>query len=160
MHGEVEMNWDAIGAIGEIIGAVAVVVTLVYVAHQIRENSRQLKLVSLTDTFSVLAEAFNPILNNEHNLRVWTTGLEDPSTLEKTDLEAFYLFATRVMAAIETVVEHYELGTIDDERFTNHMNFGRSILASPGGAKWLGEKRYELSSAAKKVLQITDGNSA
>ncbi len=152
------MNWDAVGAIGEITGAVAVVLTLVYVARQIRENSRQLKLISLTDTYSLMAEAFNPILNNEHNLRVWTTGLEDPSGLEKADLETLYLFMTRVMAAIETVVEHYELGVINDERFASHMNFGRSILASPSGAKWLGEKRYELSSSAKSVLQITDGS--
>ncbi len=31
-----EMNWDAIGAIGEILGAAAVVATLVYLAIQIR----------------------------------------------------------------------------------------------------------------------------
>ena len=30
------MNWDAIGAVGEIIGAVAVVVTLVHLSRQIR----------------------------------------------------------------------------------------------------------------------------
>ncbi len=30
------MNWDAIGAIGEILGAAAVVATLVYLAIQIR----------------------------------------------------------------------------------------------------------------------------
>ena len=30
------MNWEAIGALGEMIGAVAVVVSLVYLAVQIR----------------------------------------------------------------------------------------------------------------------------
>ena len=34
------MNWDAIGAIGEIVGATAVVVSLVYLAVQIRQNTR------------------------------------------------------------------------------------------------------------------------
>lgn len=33
------MNWDAIGAIGEIAGAAAVVATLVYLARQIRHNN-------------------------------------------------------------------------------------------------------------------------
>ena len=32
------MNWDAIGAIGEIIGAIAVVSTLFYLAVQIRQR--------------------------------------------------------------------------------------------------------------------------
>ncbi len=34
------MNWDAIGAIGELVGAVAVVATLIYFAQQIRGSSR------------------------------------------------------------------------------------------------------------------------
>ncbi len=33
------MNWDAIGAIGEIVGALAVLATLIYLAVQIRQNS-------------------------------------------------------------------------------------------------------------------------
>ena len=34
------MNWEALGAIGEIVGAVAVVLTLGYVAVQLRQNTR------------------------------------------------------------------------------------------------------------------------
>lgn len=34
------INWNAIGAIGEIIGAIAVVVTLLYLAVQVRQNTR------------------------------------------------------------------------------------------------------------------------
>ena len=33
------MNWEAIGAIGELAGAIGVIVTLVYLAIQIRQNS-------------------------------------------------------------------------------------------------------------------------
>jgi hypothetical protein len=32
------MNWDAIGAIGELVGASAVVVTLVYLAVQVKHG--------------------------------------------------------------------------------------------------------------------------
>lgn len=34
------MNWEAIGAIGEIVGAIAVVASLVYLATQIRQSTR------------------------------------------------------------------------------------------------------------------------
>ena len=37
------MDWDAIGAIGEIIGAVAVFATLIYLSLQIRHNSAMTK---------------------------------------------------------------------------------------------------------------------
>jgi hypothetical protein len=37
------MNWDAIGAIGETVGALAVVVSLLYLALQMRSNSKALR---------------------------------------------------------------------------------------------------------------------
>ena len=45
------MNWDAIGAIGEIVGAIAVVITLLYLAHQTRINTKAVK----TSTFNELS---------------------------------------------------------------------------------------------------------
>lgn len=44
------MNWDAIGAIGEIIGAVVVVITLLYLATQIRQTSKSIEVSALRDT--------------------------------------------------------------------------------------------------------------
>lgn len=38
------MNWDAIGAVGEVLGAVAVVGTLGYLALQIRQNTERERL--------------------------------------------------------------------------------------------------------------------
>jgi len=44
------MNWDAISAIGEVVGAVAVIVTLLFVARDIRQNSKSLSMSALRDT--------------------------------------------------------------------------------------------------------------
>ena len=44
------MNWDAVGAIGEIIGAVVVVITLLYLAIQIRQTSKSIEVAALRDT--------------------------------------------------------------------------------------------------------------
>lgn len=44
------MNWAAIGAVGEILGAIAVVATLIYLAKQIRQNSQAVEVAALRDT--------------------------------------------------------------------------------------------------------------
>ena len=36
------MNWDAIGAVGEFIGAILVGATLIYLAFQLRQNTKAL----------------------------------------------------------------------------------------------------------------------
>lgn len=45
-----QVNWTAVGASGEIVGALAVVLTLLYLSRQIRENSRALQVAALRDT--------------------------------------------------------------------------------------------------------------
>ena len=37
------MNWEAISTIAEIVGATAVVISLIYLATQIRQNNRQVE---------------------------------------------------------------------------------------------------------------------
>ena len=37
------MNWDAIGAIAELLGAVGVIASLVYLATQIRQSRQQMR---------------------------------------------------------------------------------------------------------------------
>ena len=51
------MNWDAIGAVGEIVGALAVVVSLLYLAGQIRVSnkaSRNSLIQELQDTVKIV----------------------------------------------------------------------------------------------------------
>jgi heme/copper-type cytochrome/quinol oxidase subunit 1 len=62
------MNWEAIGAIGELIGAVAVVVTLLYLVKQIKQNTESTKAVGLQtwqsdSTAHWLSLATNPDLS-------------------------------------------------------------------------------------------------
>jgi heme/copper-type cytochrome/quinol oxidase subunit 1 len=42
------MNWEAVSAVGQIIGAIAVVISVVYLAVQVRSNARQMRLASAT----------------------------------------------------------------------------------------------------------------
>ena len=54
------MNWEAIGAIGELLGALGVVITLVYLAVQIRQNTQSMeegRRLALAQTYQMRADA-------------------------------------------------------------------------------------------------------
>lgn len=51
------MTWDAIGAIGEIVGAIAVVASLIYLASQIRNQNN----IALRDSRSAISQRWNEI---------------------------------------------------------------------------------------------------
>jgi hypothetical protein len=146
------MNWEAIGAVGEIGGAIAVVATLLVLYRQIRATSKQLTLSSSTDANSLFNDAFQPIYNNEHNLRIWTTGLRDPASLCEDDLEVYILFMSRLMAVFDTIVELYEHETIPKERFQNYVDFIKQFLEAEGGKVWISRNQYNFSANSKRHI--------
>ncbi len=52
----VSLNWDAIGSIGEVISAAAVVVSLVYLANQLRTNTKAIRASASWDAEIAFAE--------------------------------------------------------------------------------------------------------
>ena len=65
-----KVNWDAIGAVGEILGAAAVLVTLVYLARQIRQNTRSTRSQSRTR----ILESLNSDIRNLAEDDIWDLG--------------------------------------------------------------------------------------
>ena len=61
------MNWEAIGAVGETVGAIAVIISLVYLALQVRSGTRALKTENRDSSFQSLME-FNYILVGDSDL--------------------------------------------------------------------------------------------
>lgn len=49
------VNWEAVGAIGQVVGAVAVVISLIYLATEVRSNARETPLASMRS----LSDAIN-----------------------------------------------------------------------------------------------------
>ena len=55
------MNWDAIGAIGEIVGALAVVISLMYLAAQIRTSNAAAKQAAMQEIYTLNDELLKMI---------------------------------------------------------------------------------------------------
>ena len=59
------MNWEAIGAIGEIVGAITVVVTLIYIAIQMRQNTTAIQLNTAHSVTEELQEMFSLLASDQ-----------------------------------------------------------------------------------------------
>ena len=79
------MNWEAISAIGQIVGALAVVVSLIYLAREIRSNARRSRVASLETVIRWLGQlAEHPDLRE-----LYYRGLQDFESLKGADLLGF-----------------------------------------------------------------------
>ena len=88
------MNWDAIGALAELIGAAGVIASLVYLAVQIRQNTHAMeegKRLALAQTYQMRADALQTMLvqaaNSEYvgPILVKLTGLGYPEDIAALD---------------------------------------------------------------------------
>ena len=75
------MNWEALGAIGEIVGAVAVVLTLGYLAVQIRQNTRSLRAAAVQEVARSANEWSSLQVRDPELSVVYSKGISDYSSL-------------------------------------------------------------------------------
>ena len=70
------MNWDALGAIGELVGALAVIVTLIYIAAQVRENTKSLKGFSVDSALNASLNVTSDLTGDAELGQLWASGME------------------------------------------------------------------------------------
>ena len=83
------MNWEAIGAMGEILGAVAVFCSLLYLAIQIRSSNTIARIEGRENAIERLHAWRTNLLVNERLDDIWERGIADRSSLNPDDLRHF-----------------------------------------------------------------------
>ena len=130
------MNWDALGAIGEIVGAVAVVVTLAYLAVQIRQNTKAVKATShhaITDSFNSISVL---IAQDPKVGRLWRLGNEDLSNLTDDEQVSHAFLMLAYMRVFETLYYQRKIGTMEEQLFAAEEQTLRWVLTQPGFLAW------------------------
>ena len=130
------MNWDAVGATGEWAGAIAVVVSLVYLAIQIRQNSRHLAETAKRATQSAIYEQNLVTFQDGDAQRILRKGMQDNHALTPEEWNRFHNFwMTAFMTYQEAFKEVKKAGTDDD--FWNILEQHiRTYLNTPGLSFW------------------------
>ena len=83
------MNWDALGSIAELAGAIAVVITLIYLALQLRQNSTLVKASIAATTRESTNQLTGLLAADREALRVFYDGLNGRVALEERDRQHF-----------------------------------------------------------------------
>ena len=77
------MNWDAIGAIAETLGAVGVIASLVYLATQIRQNTRTVRSATYQSLNGVALQSQGNLAYDGETAEIVRKGMQDGSQLSE-----------------------------------------------------------------------------
>ena len=144
--------WTVVGALGELVGGVAVVVSLLYLAVQIRQNSRMVRGTSV----QAITQTIQTELRWSSDLgSAFVKMIEDPDAL--TRAEAFQIgeWMTAAMMARQNELIQFEQGLIDRQTWQGCEGILRSMLSLSWCRTWWAS--FDKTTFNAAFLSLVDG---
>jgi hypothetical protein len=126
-----------LGNYGEFVGAVAVVVTLAYLAIQIRQNSEQLRLNSYQTHLERHAGLISHFLQDPEKFATFQRAL---NSYDSCPPHQQAMFHSHVMTSVHALRHSQQLsasGVLPEGEFLEQQRDFSRVLKSPGGKEWM-----------------------
>jgi len=141
------MTLEAIYFLTQIIAALAIIGSLVFVGLQIRANTREHRV----NTYNMRSErwsAINNILSSNSDLReILVKGGKSYDGLTTAEKIAFAAFWQQYCSYIIDVATQHELGAIDDVIWKNYEFSFRQFCRMPGARAWWRDQGHKFFAA-------------
>jgi len=135
------MNWDALGAIGELIGAIAVVVTLVYLALQVRQSNRAARSSNALAVLMNSQRVAQAVMVDRGLGDIVVRAIAGKEELSSADKLAAYAWFHILLKTSELAHMSFLHGELDQEYWEGWLRFYRSYYLTPGfQAYWVERK--------------------
>ncbi|MGR8946691.1 MAG: hypothetical protein ACU84Q_01500 [Gammaproteobacteria bacterium] len=132
------MNWEAIGAISEVVGAIGVIVSILYLATQIRHGARAAEDAAFRDAFVAVSDTLANMGEGE-NAEIILKGLRNFSDLNSREKYTFDSIMTGFFTLVESTIISNEVDLMSDETMENWSFVLRTrYLGYPGMQEWWG----------------------
>jgi len=107
------MNWQAIGVVAEIVSATAVVISLIYLAIQIRQTRRQASTDNLQSTVDRWVGALASAMRSEDDADFLRHALHNYDELSAPQIARFHAFMMDLVAAFQAIHTKHESDLLD-----------------------------------------------
>ncbi len=153
------MTLEDLGNLGEIVAAIGVVVSLIYLGRQIRQNTAHLS----QNTQSVQLSALEATVESGNRVRellivnpelseLYTKGLEGYSQLDRTERLRFGMLLTNLYGAVQASYTRNALLRSDPASFEYSKKLLDSMLAHAGIREWWERRQADWQQEFREVV--------
>lgn len=147
------MTLENIYYVGQTIAVVALVVSLVFVGVQIRQNTRATRAASHNTVSDSLNEINRMFAENAELTKIWLRGNGDRRSLTAEDRWRFDCVLRAYMHVCETMFVQAGLGAGDKGIMFAEEGGIRTVLSSPGSREWWAENPYGFCAAFRAYVE-------
>jgi hypothetical protein len=135
------MNWEAIGTIAEIVGTLAVIVTLAYLTVQIRDGARASRSAAVTDATTAMQAWYQELGSNAESAKLFLDGMTNPDTLSRHELFQFVMLVHAAFLGFQRTYFLSQARTLDVSLRDSIGTAIRAVNQMPGMAFYWRHRR-------------------
>jgi hypothetical protein len=146
------MTLENIYYVGQTVAVAALLVSILFVGYQIRQNTKAIKATShhaITDSFNQINAL---IISDPEVARLWRLGMAGTAELNEDDATSFSLMALAYMRVFETLYYQYKNGTMDKKLFDAELNTLKWTASNPGFREWWAKNPISLSAEYRDFI--------
>jgi hypothetical protein len=130
------MSLEDLGNIGEFVAAVAVVVSLIYLAVQIRQNTKTTRVQIFQQLSLHSAEELQATGRNPHATRLFVAGLPGRDNLSEEEQGQFDFLIMGIFTFFENLHYQYLSGMLEEELWQRYRRHIQWYLDRDGVRQW------------------------
>ncbi len=150
-----ELSLEHIEVFFNIVGTIAVTLTVVYLAIQVKRSTK----ATYSQTYQFATQALGDMAaicgETKEKSRVFAIGMADPSKLDEDEYFQFAYLGISLFRRYENVFFQYQTGMIDDDFWLGHLDNLLWFYHRPGTQKWWSERRLGFSKKFREFLEKT-----
>jgi hypothetical protein len=147
------MNWEAFGAIGEVIGATAVVVSLIYVSLQVRAGLRGLQTTTRDSVFKSLVDWNLTVMGDPRLAWIFQSGSKDFDSLTGEERARYTHIMYGFYKVFENIYLHHVEGIVPPEIWEPNKKMLTVYATQPGGRMYWEARRGAYDPRFIEVLE-------
>lgn len=129
------MTIEELGSLGELLAAIATIVTLGYLALQIRQSNRSHQLAAISRFSEGTDSWIGQIVKDPELHDIYRRGLFDPESLSREERGRFELLVMQFLRSTETGWHQVEWGVADRDYWAGYRETIKFIVGSHAGRR-------------------------
>jgi len=130
------MNWDAISAIADLTGVALVIVSLIYLAMQIRQSNQMALAESERELLESWANAVAGISVDDRTTDIFHRGLDDFESLSNVEKMRFSIIMQRLINTYISSIRMDTKSLVGSEEVAIFGDICFAMIITPGGRQW------------------------
>ena len=131
-----KLSLSDLGNLAEAIAAVAVIVSIVYLAQQIQQNTKAVRASSYQEVANGISDFQISLAENEDLSQVYLKGTKDLKQLSPGERVRFEMVIGQLFVKYDVAVYFYHQNLINEQAINPYNNLILLMLENPGVADW------------------------